>query len=178
MLTSVIQGLIGISTFTQILFALPLSLDWLGPPSFLLLSLLLTTYYFCYATIKLATKNTPVASLLGLFDLVQPFVPAGCALLTCYLYLHPAEVGTETTYILGINSKRILGVFLPALYAQILRFVSPLFSVLEGVATLLVRTAGTILYYIHIFTAHSTPTGRTMCRSYDKGIYRGRGSGR
>ncbi|KAJ9121616.1 hypothetical protein QFC22_002236 [Naganishia vaughanmartiniae] len=145
MLTSVIQGLIGTSTFTQILFVLPLSLDWLGPPSFLLLSLLLTTYYFCYATIKLATKNTPVASLLGLFDLVQPFVPAGCALVTCYLYLHPAEAGAETPHILGINGKRILGVFLPALYAQVLRFVSPLFSVLEGVATLLVaQCAGRI----------------------------------
>lgn len=138
MLTSIIHRLISTSTSIQILFALPLSLDWLGPPSFLLLSLLLITYHFAYATIKLVTKNTPAASLTGLLDLAQPLVPAGCALVTCYLYLHPSDGVAETHHLLGMDSKRLLGVDLPAVYAKVLRLVSPVFSVLEGFATLLV----------------------------------------
>jgi hypothetical protein len=137
MLTTVIQRLIGTSTFIQILFALPLSLDWLGPPSFLLLSLLLITYHFASATIKLLSKNTPAASLTGLLDLAQPLVPAACGLVTCYLYLHPSD-GGESSSLLGMDSKRLLGVYLPAVYAKVLRLVSPVFSVLEGFATLLV----------------------------------------
>lgn len=140
MIAALVHRLVSTSTTVQILFVLPLSLDWLGPPSFLLLSLLLIAYHFTAATIKLVTRNTPLASLTGLLDLVQPLVPAGCALVTCYLYLHPSdEAVPESRHILGMDSKRLLGTYLPAVYAHLLRLSSPIFSVLEGFATLLVR---------------------------------------
>ncbi|GHJ87558.1 hypothetical protein NliqN6_3960 [Naganishia liquefaciens] len=141
MIATLIHRLISTSTSVQILFALPLSLDWLGPPSFLLLSLLLITYHVTSATLRLVTRNTPLASLTGLLDIAQPLVPAACALVTCYLYLHPSDQAgppAQAWHLPSMDSKRLLGTYLPAVYAHLLRFSSPVFSVLEGFATLLV----------------------------------------
>lgn len=143
MLSYLISRLLGLSTFTQVLYQLPLTLDWLGPPSFLFLSLLLFLYQCSYATFRLLTKNTPLASLMGLWNLVNPFVPTLCALATCWMYLYPPEVGLSDEAA-GMGRfwvggwKRFLGVVLPGFYAGTLRLVSPVFSLLEGFATLLV----------------------------------------
>jgi hypothetical protein len=141
MMSYLLSRLLGLSTFTQVLYQLPLTLDWLGPPSFLFLSLLLFVYQCTYATFRLLTKNTPLASLMGLWNMVNPFVPTLCALATCWMYLYPADgnkLWASGKGVWGVDWKRLVGVVLPGFYAQTLRFVSPVFSLLEGFATLLV----------------------------------------
>jgi hypothetical protein len=138
MLSYLISRLLGLSTFTQVLYQLPLTLDWLGPPSFLFLSLLLFLYQCSYATFRLLTKNTPLASLMGLWNLVNPFVPTLCALATCWMYLYPPAAADVQASFWRVGWKRLLGVVLPGFYAQTLRLVSPVFSLLEGFSTLLV----------------------------------------
>jgi hypothetical protein len=133
-LSSILTQVTGLSTFAQIICILPLALDWLGPPSFLVCSLLLTLHQLSYSTLRLACKNTVFAPLVLLLNLISPLVPATCGLLTIYLYLYPANANDG-----GIlaQSKYLIGVTLPTLYAAALRFVSPIFTVLEGFATLL-----------------------------------------
>lgn len=149
MIASLASNILGLSTFTQVLFQLPLALDWLGAPSFLLLSLLLFTYQCSYATFRLLTRNTPLASLMGLYNLVNPFVPTLCALATCWMYLYPPPCPSDgdtssttttstVTWLWRTDWKTWVGVILPGLYAHTLRLVSPIFSLLEGFATLLV----------------------------------------
>jgi hypothetical protein len=138
MLSYMISRLLGLSTFTQVLYQLPLTLDWLGPPSFLFLSLLMFLYQCSYATFRLLTKNTPLASLMGLWNLVNPFVPTLCALATCWMYLYPPVKTDVPGKFWNVGWKRLVGVVLPGVYAQTLRLVSPVFSLLEGFATLLV----------------------------------------
>ncbi|WWD06237.1 hypothetical protein V865_004323 [Kwoniella europaea PYCC6329] len=125
----------GMATFTQVLLALPMTLDLLGPPSFLLLSLLFTLHHFLYSTLRLAFKNTPLAPIISLLAFLSPFISSFLVLLTLYWYLNPPS-STSTTILPPI--QHYLVNVLPFIYAQILRWVSPLFTLLEGISTLLV----------------------------------------
>ncbi|OCF60055.1 hypothetical protein L486_02728 [Kwoniella mangroviensis CBS 10435] len=125
----------GMATFTQVLLALPMTLDLLGPPSFLLLSLLFTLHHFLYSTLRLAFKNTPLAPIISLLAFLSPFISSFLVLLTLYWYLNPPS-STSTTILPPI--QHYLVNVLPFVYAQILRWVSPIFTLLEGISTLLV----------------------------------------
>ncbi|WVW81372.1 hypothetical protein I302_103364 [Kwoniella bestiolae CBS 10118] len=125
----------GMATFTQVLLALPMTLDLLGPPSFLLLSLLFTLHHFLYSTLRLAFKNTPLAPIISILSFLSPFISSFLVLLTLYWYLNPPS-STSSTILPPI--QHYLVDVLPFVYAQILRWVSPLFTLLEGISTLLV----------------------------------------
>lgn len=100
-----------------------------GAPSFLLLSLLFTLHHFAYSTLRLLCKNTLLAPLISVLSMFSPAISAGCVLITLYYYLYP-----PTNSYLG----HVLVNVWPYLYASILRWVSPLFTLIEGVSTLLV----------------------------------------
>lgn len=139
-----------------ILLLLPLTLDYLGPPSFLLLSLFLTLHQFTYSTLRLALKNTVGAPLIVLLNLVNPLIPSLGALAVCWLYLNTNGGGGGGVGLGGGGGKggargegqqvedrwtELLMNKLPAWYALSLRIASPVFSLLEGFATLLVSLA-------------------------------------
>ncbi|WRT63310.1 uncharacterized protein IL334_000215 [Kwoniella shivajii] len=125
----------GMATFTQVLLALPMALDLLGPPSFLLLSLLFSLHHFLYSTLRLCFKNTPLAPIISILSFLSPFISASLILLTLYWYLTPP---TATSNSIFPPFAHYLVNVLPFAYAQILRWVSPLFTLLEGISTLLV----------------------------------------
>ena len=141
----------GTATFAQVLLALPMTLDLLGKlislpllsqrsppgaPSFLLLSLLLTVHHFIYSTLRLLLKNTPLAPLISILSFLSPAISSSLVLLTFYYYLHPPPPS---------GASHILVAILPKAYATVLRWVSPLFTLLEGISTLLVvQVAGRV----------------------------------
>lgn len=125
-----------LTTFSQTLVALPLVLDLLGPPAFLLLSLLLTGYHFAASTIRLATKGTPLGSITSLIGLLNPFVTPALFLVTLHYHLRPATKPSPEALL--PSPSYILTEILPYFYAATLRWVSPLFTLLEGISTLLV----------------------------------------
>jgi hypothetical protein len=146
-------GLVGGSaTFAQIFLALPMTLDLLGTsprdfkiywaltaigaPSFLLLSLLVTIHHFLYSTIRLFLKNTPLAPLVAFLSILSPFFTTLCIATTLYYYLHPPD-STSTGGLLPGASHALVNV-MPYMYANVLRWVSPLFTLAEGISTLLV----------------------------------------
>ncbi|KAL0253926.1 hypothetical protein I308_101304 [Cryptococcus tetragattii IND107] len=127
----------GLATFSQVLLGLPAALSLLGPSSFLLLSLLFTLHHLLYSTLRLCLKNTPLAPLVSIVAVLSPAISAALALLTLYFYLAPPPPGASLAHCL-VN-------ILPFAYAQILRWVSPLFTLLEGISTLLViQVAGRV----------------------------------
>lgn len=127
----------GLATFSQVLLGLPAALSLLGPSSFLLLSLLFTLHHLLYSTLRLCLKNTPLAPLVSIVAVLSPAISAALALLTLYFYLAPPAPGPSLAHCL-VN-------ILPFAYAQILRWVSPLFTLLEGISTLLViQVAGRV----------------------------------
>ncbi|ORY23537.1 ICE2-domain-containing protein [Naematelia encephala] len=127
----------GMATFSQVLLALPMSLDLLGPPSFLLLSLLFTLHHILYSTLRLLLKNTPFAPLITILSFLSPFISSSLVLVTFYFYLHPPAASSTLGHVV-VN-------VLPYLYASVLRWVSPLFTLLEGISTLLVvQVAGRV----------------------------------
>ncbi|WVR03178.1 hypothetical protein IAU60_000169 [Kwoniella sp. DSM 27419] len=133
----------GLATFTQVLLALPMALDLLGPPSFLLLSLLFTLHHFLYSTLRLVLKNTPLAPLVSILSFLSPFISSFLVLLTIYYYLQPPTPTAPRSLI--PNLSHYLVNIVPFAYAQILRWVSPLFTLLEGISTLLViQVAGRV----------------------------------
>ncbi|KAK8844666.1 hypothetical protein IAR55_006515 [Kwoniella newhampshirensis] len=133
----------GMATFTQVLLALPMTLDLLGPPSFLLLSLLFTLHHFLYSTLRLCLKNTPLAPLISILSFLSPFISSFLVLLTLFYYLNPPSAPAPTA-ILPSPSHWLVNV-LPFAYAQTLRWISPLFTLLEGISTLLVvQVAGRV----------------------------------
>lgn len=101
-----------------------------GPPSFLLLSLLFTLHHASYSTLRLLCKNTLLAPLITVLNVLSPVISAACVLVTLYYYLYPPGPSSVAGHVL-VN-------VLPYLYASVLRWVSPLFTLLEGVSTLLV----------------------------------------
>ncbi|KAK4684740.1 hypothetical protein P7C73_g5424, partial [Tremellales sp. Uapishka_1] len=135
-LTDVVTFVGGMATFSQILIALPMALDLLGPPSFLLLSLIFTIHHSLYSTLRLFLKNTPLAPLISLLAFLSPFITPSLILLTLYYHLHPPTASPPTSLL--PSPAHLLVNVLPYVYASILRWVSPLFILLEGISTLLV----------------------------------------
>jgi hypothetical protein len=125
-----------LTTFSQTIVALPLVLDLLGVPAFLLLSLLLTAYHFTASTLRLATKGTPLGSITGLIGLLNPFVTPALVLVTLHFHLKPATKPAPEALL--PSPSYVLTEILPYFYAATLRWVSPLFTLLEGISTLLV----------------------------------------
>ncbi|GFZ44750.1 hypothetical protein JCM24511_02475 [Saitozyma sp. JCM 24511] len=143
MFLSTLSYLGGFGTFGQVLLALPMALDLLGPPSFLLLSLLFTLHHFLYSTLRLVLKNTLLAPLISFLSFISPLISSLCILLTLYYHLHPPSA-PPTTALLPSPAHLLVNV-LPYLYAAVLRWVSPLFTLLEGISTLLViQVAGRV----------------------------------
>ncbi|WVF66666.1 hypothetical protein IAT40_001407 [Kwoniella sp. CBS 6097] len=135
----------GMATFTQVLLALPIALDLLGPPSFLLLSLLFTLHHFLYSTLRLFLKNTPLAPLISILSFLSPFISSFLVLLTLFYYLNPPTPSSIRSFSIIPSFNHYLVNVLPYAYAQILRWVSPLFTLLEGISTLLViQVAGRV----------------------------------
>ncbi|KAL7420250.1 hypothetical protein Q5752_005219 [Cryptotrichosporon argae] len=126
----------GMATFAQVLLALPMALDLLGPPSFLLLSLLFTLHHTIYSSLRLLLKNTVLAPTITILSLLSPAITALLILFTLYTFLNPPSAGEG--HIFGASAGHILVDVLPYLYASVLRWVSPMFTLLEGVSTLLV----------------------------------------
>lgn len=110
----------------------------------------MTLHHFIYSTLRLLLKNTAAAPLISLLSLLSPWITTSCILLTLYFYLHPPPIPSLTTpaaSVLGFlpSPAHLLVNVLPYLYASVLRFVSPLFTLLEGICTLLVvQVAGRV----------------------------------
>jgi hypothetical protein len=152
----------GMATFGQVLVALPMTLDLLGvsnsqsamrmltlnfhcigPPSFLLLSLLFTLHHFAYSTLRLLLKNTVLAPIISLLSFLSPILSTLSVIITLYFYLHPPNPDLTSTSFVSLTNL-VVNV-LPYFYASILRWVSPLFTLLEGISTLLViQVAGRV----------------------------------
>lgn len=146
MILGTLNYLGGLGTFAQVLFGLPMALDLLGPPAFLLLSFLFTLHHFLYSTLRLLLKNTPFAPLISLLSFSSPSITASCVALTLYFHLNPPSTGPSSVVPgVGYGVRYALVELLPYWYANILRFVSPLFTLGEGIATLLViQVAGRV----------------------------------
>lgn len=110
--------------------------DHSGAPSFLLLSLLFTLHHSLYSTIRLFLKNTPLAPLVAFLSVLSPFISTICISTTLYFYLHPPSASSSSSAL--PSASHILVNVLPYTYANVLRWVSPLFTLAEGISTLLV----------------------------------------
>lgn len=78
---------------------------------------------------RLLLKNTPFAPLITVLSVISPLISGLCVLLTLYYYLYSPQ---------DSRFGHVLVNVLPYLYASVLRWVSPLFTLIEGVSTLLV----------------------------------------
>ena len=105
-----------------------------GAPSFLLLSLLFALHHVVYSTLRLVLKNTILAPAISILSFLSPFISGSLIVLTLHFHLHPPSSGNS----LFPTLTHVLVDVLPYLYASILRWVSPLFTLLEGICTLLV----------------------------------------
>jgi hypothetical protein len=102
---------------------------------------LLTLHHFIYSTLRLLLKNTPLAPLISILSFLSPFISSLLVLITLYFYLNPPS---PTSTALAPLPHLLVNV-LPFVYASILRWVSPLFTLLEGISTLLVvQVAGRV----------------------------------
>jgi hypothetical protein len=116
-----------------------------GPPSFLLLSLLFTIHHFVYSTLRLLLKNTLLAPIISLLSLLSPLISTLSIITTLYFYLHPPPIATVSISHMITSPTHLIVNVLPYLYASILRWVSPMFTLLEGISTLLViQVAGRV----------------------------------
>jgi hypothetical protein len=98
-------------------------------------------HHFAYSTLRLLLKNTPLAPLISLLSFCSPAISSLLILTTLYFYLYPPAAVPPSLIPLG----HILVDVLPYVYASILRWVSPLFTLLEGISTLLVvQVAGRV----------------------------------
>jgi len=73
--------------------------------------------------------------LVAFLSILSPFFTTICIAITLYFYLHPPE--PSSTGLINGGSHVLVNV-LPYIYANILRWVSPLFTLAEGISTLLV----------------------------------------
>lgn len=99
--------------------------------------MLFTLHHFLYSTIRLFLKNTPLAPLVAFLSILSPFFATVCISTTLYFYLHPPDPSASSTGIFPSPSHLLVNV-LPYTYANVLRWVSPLFTLAEGISTLLV----------------------------------------
>ena len=102
-----------------------------------------TTSSFIFFWFRLVLKNTLLAPLISFLSFISPLISSLCILLTLYYHLHPPSA-PPTTALLPSPAHLLVNV-LPYLYAAVLRWVSPLFTLLEGISTLLViQVAGRV----------------------------------
>ena len=94
-----------------------------------MLSLLFTAYHSVLSTIRL-TPLAPFASLLTFFS---PAITSGLIALTYYYYLNPPPSSSSL-----FSPSHWLVNICPYVYASLLRWSTPLFTLLEGISTLLV----------------------------------------
>lgn len=97
-------------------------------------------HHFAYSTLRLLLKNTPLAPVISLLSFCSPAISSALILTTLYFYLYPPEASTSL-----VPVRHVLVDVLPYAYASVLRWVSPLFTLLEGISTLLVvQVAGRV----------------------------------
>ncbi|BGP19128.1 hypothetical protein JCM10213_005631 [Rhodosporidiobolus nylandii] len=142
------------ASFGQVLLYLPLALDIADKEAMLALSLLLTVSFGISATIHLLTRNTRLRPLSTAITWLQPFLIPVLLLITLNLYssspsasqtlrdkiLHPHFVGEQTPEPPSSPLAASLLSFAraaPAYWEKVLRTSSPLFTILEGLCTLL-----------------------------------------
>lgn len=141
-----------VSSFAQILLYLPLALDIAGKQCMLALSLLLTLSFAFSATLHLLVRNTRLKPLSTTLSLLQPFLIPALLLLTLNLYstdstiipssslrskiLHPSHSAPSTP---SFSSPLLESTLeqAPQIWASVLRTLSPIFVILEGLCTLL-----------------------------------------
>ncbi|GAA5825841.1 hypothetical protein JCM11251_000022 [Rhodosporidiobolus azoricus] len=138
------------ASFGQVLLYLPLALDIAGKECMLALSLLLTVSFGISATLHLITRNTRLKPLSTTVAWLQPFLIPVLLLVTLNLYstspsasqtlrdklLHPG--GTSTSHHSPLLGTLIsLARAAPSYWEKVLRNSSPLFTILEGLCTLL-----------------------------------------
>ncbi|GAA6039287.1 hypothetical protein JCM8097_003245 [Rhodosporidiobolus ruineniae] len=140
------------ASFGQVLLYLPLALDIAGKDCMLALSLLLTVSFGCSATLHLITRNTRLKPLSTALSWLQPFLIPFLLLLTLNLYsTSPTAAPTLRDKLLHSHSHQTpegpsaplvtsLLAFAraaPSYWETVLRRSSPLFTILEGLCTLL-----------------------------------------
>ncbi|CED84393.1 ICE2 [Phaffia rhodozyma] len=118
--------------FAQVVIGLPLVLDVLGLESFLLYSLMLTGYQIFYSTLTMSCKNTPLARLPPILKQLLLPLPSLFLILTFKLHLDPPSASSTLSVLLSTA---------PTLWSSFLRSSSPVFVLLEGLASLLVIQA-------------------------------------
>jgi len=84
----------------------------------------------------LTFKNTSFAPLITFLSIASPLITSSLILTTLWYYLHPPSPSLPESLI--PSPSYILVNLLPYTYASVLRWVSPLFTLLEGISTLLV----------------------------------------
>lgn len=121
------------------LIYLPLSLEIAGKPCFLALSAALAIYYFVQSTLDLLLRNTRLHILSRIFSPLQILAVPAILLVFLNLYHSPAHAA---------QYGRLL-VQIPCAWETILKALTPVFTLLEGVSTLLVIQAlGQISRYL------------------------------
>ncbi|GAA6025499.1 hypothetical protein JCM10207_003382 [Rhodosporidiobolus poonsookiae] len=134
----------------QVLLYLPLALDIAGKDAMLALSLLLTFSFGFSATLHLLTRNTRLKPLSTALSWFQPILIPALLLLTLNLYstspsasptlrdklLHPHASSSSPSSPLTAHLVSFIRAA-PQYWEKVLRTSSPVFTLLEGLCTLL-----------------------------------------
>jgi hypothetical protein len=115
----------------QVLIYLPLSLEVAGKPCFLNLSAALATYYFLQSTLNLLLQGTRLQIITHVFSPFQVIAIPGILLLFLNLYHSPSSAAQVGTFLAHV----------PGIWETILKGLTPVFELLEGLSTLLVVQA-------------------------------------
>ncbi|KAK4047349.1 hypothetical protein OIO90_006208 [Microbotryomycetes sp. JL221] len=128
-----------VSSFSQMLLYLPLALDIAGKDCMLALSLMLSLDFFWNATVYLIVRNTRLRPISTLLSLLQPVIIPALLLLALNLYSNEQDVSSSTTpsRLLISNTTWSWLRQIPDWWEWILRTSSPMFTILEGISTLL-----------------------------------------
>ncbi|ORY78032.1 ICE2-domain-containing protein [Leucosporidium creatinivorum] len=126
----------GVASFGQMLLYLPLALDIAGKECLLALSLLMSLVFFWNATIYLLVRNTRLRPLSTVLSFLLPLVIPALLLLALNLY------SSDSTSSRLVNTSRLSTVWsilkaAPGWWEWVLRTSSPIFTILEGISTLL-----------------------------------------
>lgn len=119
-------------SFIQVLIYLPLSLEVAGKSCFLSLSAALAGYYFLQSTLDLLLRSTRLHRLSRILSPIQVLAVPALLLVSLNLYHAPPTSAQKYGYILTS---------VPGAWEAILKALTPLFTLLEGVSTLLVIQA-------------------------------------
>jgi hypothetical protein len=153
-----------ITTLLQVILYLPLTLDVAGQDAFLALSASLASYYFLLSSLRVCVHHTRFRWLGTFFATFQCLVVPACLLVVFNVYSPPSEsyfaprLRSADAEALGARglaeglfgarlgelvARCMEGVYwlaraVPPWWFTLLRLSSPVFSLLEGIATLLV----------------------------------------